>query len=500
MGILVGNEELSSLGKTTQVYQATHDGAGESLLHLEKSFISFTFGGKSIEDFGLIVVNSGDRLERQAYSSFSDLTSNYDTLDGQLYWGSHFEAGQLELALATDEMTERQLDDFREWFAPGKERELILSEHPNRAILARVAAAPVYSFLPFEQKTTVVINNSNYETSTTVYRGEVSLSFIMSEPYWYGKLNYMPEYINKITLEPLQIDSVDENKINSLTSKDMYKIIFEDGIPYQTQLTIDMFLGTNMVVSQEARVDQVYVDQVRLGITTSSNLEGITISSNNDGYLFYSGTAPSLPVIQFSITPEFDNSGYLVYPVNKISNSNLTEYSYISVGDKKFYFTTPSLLTGYNKAIQIFNGIISDISKVELLEVIKTSINEYYSRAWAVQCVNSINNDVITSSDINTLCANMKEFFEVTDENENTIYPDFTFVINSKTGEAIGNFDLNQGTITQNVGDMIRSNYLVIEGRNHLNSNGGISTENCKKISSNLELKKVLFFYKNMYL
>jgi len=54
----------------------------------------------------------------------------------------------------------------------------------------------------------------------------------MSEPYWYGKLNYMPEYINKITLEPLQIDSVDENKINSLTSKDMYKIIFEDGIPY----------------------------------------------------------------------------------------------------------------------------------------------------------------------------------------------------------------------------------------------------------------------------
>jgi len=47
-------------------------------------------------------------------------------------------------------MTERQLDDFREWFAPGKERELILSEHPNRAILARVAAAPVYSFLPFE--------------------------------------------------------------------------------------------------------------------------------------------------------------------------------------------------------------------------------------------------------------------------------------------------------------------------------------------------------------
>ena len=120
MANLKGKEKWSNNKITSQVYQVTHDRAGKSLPYMSRSFISFTFGGKAIEDFGLIVVNSGDRLERQAYTEFSDLTSTYDTLDGQIYWGSNLSANKLELDLATDEITEQQLDDFREWFAPGK--------------------------------------------------------------------------------------------------------------------------------------------------------------------------------------------------------------------------------------------------------------------------------------------------------------------------------------------------------------------------------------------
>ena len=67
----------------------------------------------------------------------------------------------------------------------------------------------------------------------------------------------------------------------------------------------------------------------------------------------------------------------------------------------------------------------------------------------------------------------------------------FTFIINSKTGEATGIFSvriLNAGlsfenasyyTVKENVGDMICSDYLIIEGRDYLNPDGGITEENC---------------------
>ena len=88
-----------------------------------------------------------------------------------------------------------------------------------------------------------------------------------------------------------------------------------------------------------------------------------------------------------------------------------------------------------------------------------------------------------------------------------------TFTINSKTGEAKGSFWVKQLRTTadkvdnasfyevdENVGDMIISNYLIIEGRNYLNSNGEISSSDCKEITSNEDLTDVLIFFKNMYL
>ena len=89
-----------------------------------------------------------------------------------------------------------------------------------------------------------------------------------------------------------------------------------------------------------------------------------------------------------------------------------------------------------------------------------------------------------------------------------------TFVINSKTGEATGEFYIKKitsasQTITnittftkeeENVGDMIISDYLIIEGRNYLNSNGEITLNECKKIFSNESLENVLILFENMYL
>jgi hypothetical protein len=74
-----------------------------------------------------------------------------------------------------------------------------LAEHPNRAILARVANPPQLHLLPFEAEVTVPfysggeqadgshVNTTLKTTSTTVYRGEIDLELVMDEPFWYAK-------------------------------------------------------------------------------------------------------------------------------------------------------------------------------------------------------------------------------------------------------------------------------------------------------------------------
>jgi len=487
MNYLKGNEVFNNIKTQGQVYLATHDGVGNRLPYMNRSFISFTYGGKAIEDFGLIVTFD-EKMEYNLYASFSDATSTYDTIDGQLYWGTRLEANQLSLKLSTDEITEEQLDEFKYWFCPGVERELILAEHPNRYIFARISERPVFSFLPFEKKIDMKINGISYETSTTLYKGSATLTFVMDDPYWHSKINYMPSYINKKTLEKLEIDSEDINKVEALKDKDMLKIMFEDRIPHQSILNQDMFLGGNILVSSEARVDFARVGEAYLGIITLSS-PGLILDSETPRKLFYGGTAQSKPIIKFSMNLKtVDN--YITNPRNKIYDKDLTEYSWIAIGDKKFDFTTSSILTNYNQVIQIFSSS-SSFNKVELLQQIRNLINDYYVRAWAIHCIDK-------NTDKNSAIELMSTFFS-----NNKV----TFIINSKTGEAIGEFtikykndigNIEDKVIKQNVGDMIRSDYLIIEGRDYLNENGEI--EKCHEITTNEELTDVLIFYENMFL
>ena len=516
MSNIVGQEILDNIQERTHVFQATHDGKGESLSHLSRSFISFTFGEKAIEDFGLIVTNS-DRMEREIYTPFSDVTSSYDTLNGQLYWGTKYEPNHLKLTLSTDEMSEQQLDNFREWFAPGENRELVLAEHPNRAIMARVSEPPTISMLPFEKQ--IEINwpgAGKLTTSTTIYKGDISINFVMDEPIWYAKLNYMPTYVNKYTLKETSLDDLD--KIITLSDRETQKIMYEDGIPHQSVLEGDsistFFLGGNILVTEKSLVGVAKVGQSHIGIITTES-EGLEVNLNTPQYLFYSGTAISYPLIKFTLSLTFDNEkGYINCPKNKIAGD--TEYSYIAIDDNKMKFTTPSLLTGYNQILYIINNASENVTVTELKEAIIENVKEYYSRAWAIKCLDSYEDQAL---DKVTLKEKIRSFFEKDN-------PTVTFMIDSKTGEARGIFKINTTlnsesenssnaqqeeeensesgnnylTLTQNIGDMICSDYLTIKGRNSLNDDFTIAMNNCHKITSSESLINVLVFFKNMYL
>lgn len=509
--------------KHGQVYHATHkvdpynSSADKRLSYMHRSFISFSFGGKQIEDFDLIAVTENNRLQRNGSGAFEDLTTTYEVIDGQFYWGTHFTNNQLDLVLATDGITEDKLDEFKHWFAGDATRELILAEHPNRAIMARVATPPVISMLPFEEETEVVIQDLKYPTSVTVYRGNILLSFVMDEPFWYSKVNIFGEKKdnngfwndNWTDANNATIQIFDENA-NIYSRKDALKIIKEDGVPVSTMLQAPVLLGNNLIANPDFTIvgaenegpqvasgaDIVKVDGIAVAgasplqngdnvgfigpkiIDLSSN-SGLSLTSQTPLYLYYPGTAPEYPIISFTFTVHFNNENYIDAPRNIFTNST-TSYDTITLTNAEGYktylkFTLPGIYYAYNQAIKIFNEN-SNLDKVNLRILIRDKVCHPVVRKLAIENIEKDN-----------FVSGLQGSFLST-------HSTMQVIINCKTGEVEGHFGSlspEYGTmvfseeLTENAADMIRSNYLVIEGKDYFNARGQITQENVHEISFN---------------
>lgn len=510
--ILEGSETLSGTSHR-QVYQATHDGAGNRLPLHDRSFISFSFGGKHIEDFDLIAVVSGDRMERQGYSNFEDTVSTYPNLDGQQYWSTHSQAHEFTFNLATDGIEQKTLDDFLNWFSPGNTRELILAEHPNRAILARVSQPPQLNLLPFEYKTEVQLNDGvnhdgddnndySYDIKTTLYKGEIELTLISDDPYWYGK---------KCTLSSADIFG---DKLSAVEKQQALNMIYEDNIPCVTALkpaeeTKGMFFGDGYYFYKNGQI---------------SWQRGVSLLAGPRSYLYYAGTAPAHIKISFGLRPYLNNL-YITVPWNQHTiedtNTNVTvPYNTLTIGchnEQKLCFTTPNVYTSYNTAIKLFYTARSennwDWTKYE--ERLRDSIRHPYVRSWALKVLTSAKrnntNTIVTWNQSTAMLYCMMYFLAPVPTDTGASAPSTTtkleldianFEFDSATGEALGHFNyrvidaeanlpslvissspaehpeqLNEwyrygvySNHTEDVGDMLRSNLLMLQERNQYNN------------------------------
>lgn len=249
-----------------QVYQATHRGDGSRLPLMDRSFISFTYGGRHIEDFDLISTIVNNRLTRDGYATFNDIVTTYDNLDGQYYWNTHYVTNSLTFILSTDGIEQKTLDDFLYWFHAGEIKELILAEHPNRAIMARVAQPPQLSLLPFEQMTSITISGTTYPTKTTLYKGDITLNLVMDEPHWYAKTNILGK-IKDVTLDgqvqKRYVDLWDDvnydppHEVDIFASQEALKILVEDGIPLGSMINNNMLLGNGSFANVENDTDSL---------------------------------------------------------------------------------------------------------------------------------------------------------------------------------------------------------------------------------------------------
>lgn len=491
---LIGTEVLRPEINKSQVFLATHNGEGLPLSNLEKSFISFSWGEKNIEDFGFIVVSGGDRYQRAMYAPFQENVTSSEVFDGQKYWGYHFNANSISFGLATDGVLESTLQEFRNWFKPGIARDLVLSEYFNRSISARVSDVPAYSLLPFEEKIIKKIGNKEYVTSTTLWKGEISLNFVMDEPFWKNNDSYFQ---------------------GDLT-KEQVKVIEEDGIPH-----VDMFDQVSCFLANNQYCN---FDNNGSYISTADN---ITINSNESLYLYNCGTGISKPTIKFTLIPTWEQENnidsYINFPKNSFTDPN-NDCNIITIGNKEFKFTTPGFLTSYNQTIKILNSYSAGDSILDLKGELRDSINDSYIRAWAMG-LTEIN---LASSEEIGICneegglnSNFKEKFIAEFKKMFVNNQVFNCSINSETGVAEMEFPLKimrpykdvneqlvieyqQITIKENIGDMICSDYLIIDERTlpTLTEEGimTITAANCLEITADCTLTNFQIIYNYMYM
>ena len=550
----------------TQVYRATHGGDEETnrLPFMNRSFISFSYSDVDgplvyIEDFNLIATFSSDRWESDGYTQFTDLTTDYDNLDGQYYWGSHYKSHSITFNLATDGIDQRQLDNFLNWFRAGVSRELILSEHPNRAQMARVQEPPQLSLLPFKGETTMKISDVERKITTTLYKGEITLTLVMDEPHWYAKDNVLGTKITEMTAGGTRTRYVDwwmdanDRQVDIFASQDALKILYEDGIALGSMIENNMLLGNGAYANVEnqtisliwsksetennwrtegegARVEDEENPTRTMGIIAGAivdvNGNGMpSLEPNTNGYFYYAGTAPSPTIISFVLQPDFNSNGYFTAINNSYTNAS-TPYNTIVIESEHIQnlkMTTPNLLTSYNKAVYILEER-HDLSLEEMRKLIRDEIRHPAIRKWVSSLLSNDNINVGSDLTASNVATAMKNFFY----NENTgTWSPITFSFNSKTGEAIGEFTYREPTaalsITGNVisssrsvgaiedvGDMLKSNGIYIVDRNHPNAYGKIVRRSTfgegraysHSVSHNFSqtLTNFQIIYKNMYL
>ena len=481
-GYIEGSEPVlvEANEKFSQVYDVTHDGAGNRLPHMLRSFISFSYGGKPIEDFGLVAITGGSTQQLKLYSDFVDNVTSTNIVDGQLYWSTHFKENTIDFVLSTDGITDKQLSDFKYWFKPGIERELILSEHPNRAILARIGQLPVFNFIPFEEDIEVTLGGRNFNTKTTMYKGSVTLSFVMDNPFWYSVDNILMYKNGNIVSYDHWIDA-NGNIVYIRKSPDALKIVAEDGTVVNSMLTADEILFGNGLVVDETTIPENPGEDTPGPSFKRYQESSMDSGVNNCKYLYYAGTAPGKPIIKFSVTPILSQKGYIISPCNEIDpdNGGKTYNTLFFEGSQihEFKFTTPSYWTGYNQVIDVLQKATTTTSWVEVQELINSNVKHYLPRSYALGLIN----DHKPASEVNvtqeTKAVIIGYMRNLLYDSNNELLP-ATFLFNCEYGRAQAAFvyyDNNRRQVLEeNVGDMVRSNYLILAERNYPSDNGYI--------------------------
>jgi len=113
--------------------------------------------------------------------------------------------------------------------------------------------------IPFEVKKPIQLNNTEYTVSTTEYKGDIELSLVSDDPFWYAKVNVFGHFDS--SLEYSNWQNANGEDVGNLTGDpDIIKIIHEDGIPLSTMVKETIALGGAVYATVETELRSKIAD------------------------------------------------------------------------------------------------------------------------------------------------------------------------------------------------------------------------------------------------
>lgn len=398
-----------------------------------QDYINFEFDGKQVSDFGLVVVSDGDRLNFAGSSDFEDEVQSINGVNGQYYWGTNFKSLKRDFTLATDGMTEAQLQAFKYHFRPGHYGKFVEAHLPYRESYCRIAAVTNFSMVPFRKLTNVAHKGSTHSNLyVNEYKGEVKLTLEWDNPY----TTSTHQYFTKEYQEEHGFDSI-------------YDGVFTNNIPLDTSLASTFLPSSNsvlglgilgkMILGSEDGICDFHLGtdkKLRCEQVNSEWTSSLVNEWDEDGNLvpdegakcipglkvFYNpSTAPTSSKITFYITPTVNTSDISVaeqpvyfmdiadkYNLSKQkSNNNFTPrpYNVIQMSKQKiaaaghkfveeegkdikkeFLYSSPNVISSIHKAIDIGWKYCNKKEKAAVLmeEELRQEISHDKVLDWAI--------------------------------------------------------------------------------------------------------------------
>ena len=157
---------------------------------LSGDFIGFTFNGVHSSDMGIIRTSNGSRFNENLLPASTDKTVQIPGGDGTYYFGSNYTQRQIPISIATDELTETQFRQLKQWLGDKQIHPLVFDEAPYKTYMVKTSSAPTLKFICFDN----ITKNNGEMTVNRVYKGEGSLQFIAYFPFARCTKKYLSEY------------------------------------------------------------------------------------------------------------------------------------------------------------------------------------------------------------------------------------------------------------------------------------------------------------------
>ena len=157
---------------------------------LSGDFIGFTFNGVHSSDMGIIRTSDGSRFNENLLPTSTDKTVQIPGGDGIYYFGSNYTQRQIPISVATDELTETQFRQLKQWLGDKQIHPLVFDEAPYKTYMVKTSGIPTLKFICFDN----ITKNNGEMRVDRVYKGEGSLQFIAYFPFARCSKKYLSEY------------------------------------------------------------------------------------------------------------------------------------------------------------------------------------------------------------------------------------------------------------------------------------------------------------------